>query len=314
MRNTDAIIDVVMGGPGREAEVSRLSGNAVAAALGRLGYDVATIDCQGRLDPSRLRPDSLVINLIHGTYGEDGALQAELDALGRDYLGSTAEVSSLCMDKAATKRVLEKAGLPVCQGFEISNVIPPAALAMTTALVVKPACDGSSVGLEYVANGKELPAAIDRCKAASGALRVLVEERLMGAEYTVGVIADRQGGLKALPPIRIVPLEKAYDYHAKYVSDETKYEIITTDPLRMRLCELGYKAAQACQIRDLVRVDIMDNGQGELRILEVNTLPGFTSHSLLPKAAAEAGMDFDALVGHLVSLVEMRSRQRKETR
>ena len=308
-------VDVVMGGPGREAAVSRNSGTAIAAALAGAGYDVHIIEIDDRLALGDLRDDSVVFNIVHGTYGEDGVLQAELDAAGRVYVGSDAAASALCMDKELTKVRLREHDLPVPWGYAFNpraltdprDIKPP----VFTGFVLKPQRDGSSVGLHLLPSLSFLLPALEEVVAEIGAVPMLLEERLTGDEYTVAIVEDESGQAQALPPIRIVPATDSYDYHAKYQADDTRYDIIDGEPAP-RLQALAVAAYQACGCRDFARVDLMAGGDGDLRILEVNTLPGFTSHSLVPKAAAAAGMDFATLCSRLVALAARRLSQQGE--
>ncbi len=297
------LVDVIMGGPGREAEVSRRSGTAIADALVRCGVDVARIDLTGRLESERLRAGAVVFNIVHGTYGEDGTLQAELDALGRSYVGSEAAVSRLCMDKRATKDRLTAQGIRVPWGAAVHLGTPfmPKDLKIPHLgpLVMKPACDGSSVGLRMIPNPSFILPACEELLAEVGAVPFLIEERLPGPEYTVAVI-DEDGGPRALPPLVINAASGVFDYEAKYNRADTQ-EIPVTDPvLAARLAAIGVAAHQACGCRDLSRTDVMATGDGDLAVLEINTLPGFTTASLTPKAAAAVGISFDELCVRLV--------------
>lgn len=297
------IVDVIMGGPGREAAVSRRSGAALAAALRQRGHDVAEVDLDGRLDPARLRPDAVVFNIVHGTYGEDGALQGELEALGRAYVGSDAAASRLCMDKGAAKAVLAKAGIRVPWGVEIHLGTPfrmtDFKLPHLGPLVLKPADDGSSVGLRMVPNpGHVLPACEELLREV-GPRRYLLEERLPGPEYTVAVI-DGDDGPRALPPIAIQAASGVFDYQAKYHRDDTREAPVEDAALAARLAAIAVAAHRACGCRDLSRSDLMRTADGDYAVLELNTLPGFTQASLTPKAAAAAGIPFDELAERLV--------------
>lgn len=297
------LVDVIMGGPGREAEVSRRSGTAIADALARSGVDVARVDLAGRLQPERLRTGAVVFNIVHGTYGEDGTLQAELDALGRSYVGSDAAVSRLCMDKRATKERLTAKGIRVPWGAAVHLGTPfsPKDLKIPHLgpVVMKPACDGSSMGLRMLANPSFILPACEELLAEVGAVPFLIEERLPGPEYTVAVI-DEDGGSRALPPLVISAASGVFDYEAKYHRADTQ-EVPVTDPvLAARLAAIGVASHQACGCRDLSRTDVMATGDGELAVLEINTLPGFTTASLTPKAAAAAGISFDELCVRLV--------------
>ncbi len=303
-------IDVILGGPGREADVSRKSGTAIAAALVRSGHDVLVIDLPGRLEPARLRDGAVVFNIVHGTYGEDGSLQAELDALGKSYVGSDAAVSALCMDKERTKEVLAKAGIRVPWGVAVDLGKPfttrDLKLPHHGPLVLKPRDDGSSVGLRMVPNPSFVLPAVEELLAEVGPRRYLIEERLPGPEYTCAVLDDGSGP-RALPPIQVIPAAGVYDYQAKYLKDDTRYEPVTDPALAERIGALAVATFRACGCRDVARADVMRTTDGDLAVLEVNTLPGFTDHSLTPKAAAAAGIGFDALCSLLAGRAAVRA-------
>lgn len=291
-------IDVISGGPGREASVSRISGEAVARALRSRDHDVQDIVLEGELDPSRLRSSAVAFNIIHGTYGEDGTLQALFEARGVPFIGSTAAVSRLCMDKAATKQRLATSGIRVPWGVEVNLGTPfkptDFKLPHFGPLVMKPADDGSSVGLRMIANPSFLLPTAEELLRDVGARRYLIEERLPGPEYTVAVI-DEDGGPRALPPILIQP-KGVFDFHAKYHAKDTVEEPIPEGPLSKRLGELAVAAHRSCGCRDVSRTDIMRTADDDYAVLEINTLPGMTGASLLPKAAAAAGIPFAMLV------------------
>jgi D-alanine-D-alanine ligase len=296
-------IDIIMGGPGREAAVSRRSGAALAAALRRRGHDVAEIDLAGRLEPARLRAGAVAFNIVHGTYGEDGQLQDELERLGVPFVGSDAAASRLCMDKAATKRVLAQAGIRVPWGVEIDLGTPfrmtDFKLPHLGALVLKPADDGSSVGLRMVPNpGHVLPACEELLREV-GRRRYLIEERLPGPEYTVAVV-DEDAGPRALPPLVISAAGGVFDYEAKYNRADTVEVPVEDAAVAAQLAAVAVAAHRACGCRDLSRTDLMRTADGGYAVLEINTLPGFTQASLTPKAAAAAGISFDELAERLV--------------
>lgn len=304
-------IDVIMGGPGREAAVSRRSGAAIAAGLSERGHDVQAVDLAGKLEAGRLRPGAVAFNIVHGTYGEDGVLQAELDALGVSYVGSTAAVSRLCMDKAATKAVLAKAGIRTPWGVSVDLGTP---FRMTDfklphfgALVLKPADDGSSVGLRMVPNPGHVLPAVEELLATVGPRRYLIEERLPGPEYTVAVI-EGDDGPTALPPLTISAVSGVFDYEAKYHRADTVEVPVADGALAAKLAALAVATHQACGCRDLSRTDIMATIDGDLAVLEINTLPGFTTASLTPKAAAAAGISFAELVERLAARAQARMR------
>ena len=246
----------------------------------------------------------MAFNIIHGTYGEDGILQAELEARGITFVGSSAAVSRLCMDKAATKEVLGKSGLRTPWGVVINL---GTAFRMTDfklphfgGLVLKPADDGSSVGLRLVPNPSFVLPAVEELLAEVGARRYLMEECLPGPEYTVAVI-DGDRGPVALPPLVINAASGVFDYEAKYNRADTVEVPVADAALAARLAGLAVRAHRACGCRDLSRTDIMATADGDLAILEINTLPGFTEASLTPKAAAAAGISFDELVERLAA-------------
>lgn len=309
--STARAVDVVCGGPGREAAVSRTSGAAIVAGLQAQGVDVVGVDCDGELDLDRLRPDSVVFNIIHGTYGEDGTLQQHLADAGRVFVGSDAAASRTCMDKVVTKRLAAEAGVPVPWGKAIDPRHPadPALLKVPHGgpLVLKPACDGSSVGLHLLPSVSFLLPAIEETVRDLGPVPLVVEERLPGPEYTVGIIDEPDGSQRVLQPLSIIPAgEDAYDYEAKYVRNDTRYEFVEDETLATVMQDHARTVYQACGCRDLARVDFIADHDGRPTLLEVNTLPGFTDHSLLPKAAARAGLDFAALCQHLVTVAATR--------
>ena len=297
------LVDVLMGGPGRESAVSRRSGTAIAAGLTRRGHDVVAIDLADHLDPTALRPGAVVFNIVHGTYGEDGRLQAELDALGRSYVGSDARVSALCMDKEKTKEVLRTAGIRVPWGVAIHLGSPfqlrDLKLPHFGPLVLKPRADGSSVGLRMVANPSFILPTCEELIREVGAIGYLLEERLPGPEYTVPVLGDDVDAV-ALPPLAIKPADGLFDYEAKYHRSDTDERPVADPVLAARLAALAVAAHRAAGCRDLSRTDLMRTADGDYAVLEINTLPGFTDASLVPKAAAAAGISFDELVERLV--------------
>lgn len=302
-------VDVIMGGPGREAVISRRSGTAIADALRRRGHEVKIIDVAQRLDVHELRADAVAFNIIHGTYGEDGTLQAELDQAGITYVGSDAAVSRLCMDKGLTKARLTEHKLRVPWGvrLDLRQPFSPKDLKVPhhAGLVLKPACDGSSVGLKIIANPSFILPAIEEILGELGPVPYLLEERLPGPEYTVAVV-DLGDGSQALPPLAIRAVDGVFDFDAKYQRADTMETPVTDAALAKRLADLGLAAHYACGCRDLSRCDIMRTADGDLALLEINTLPGFTTASLVPKAAAAAGILFDEFVERVVQRAAVR--------
>ena len=287
-------VGVLYGGTSSEREISLLSGQAIYAALENLGINAVAIDAQDDVLQQLIhhKLDHLFIAL-HGPGGEDGTVQGALEYLQLPYTGSGVLASALAMDKQRCKQLWKGIGLPTCD-FIILNEDTD----WNTALVdlggkamVKPASEGSSIGMRPVENADQLKNAW--LHAASFDSVVIAEPLLEGEEYTVAVL-----GNKALPSIRIRSEEIFYDYKAKYFSDETSY-----------FCPSGLSEAREEEIRQLSldafnslgcigwgRVDLMVDRQGNFQLLEVNTVPGMTSHSLVPMAAAASGIDFDQLV------------------
>lgn len=296
-------IDLVMGGPGPEADISRASARHIAPVLSDLGHDVQLIDVDQTLDFKRLRPNSVVFNIIHGRYGEDGTLQAALEAVERTFIGSGSAASRLCMDKAATKDVLRAAGLPVPEGVVVAGDDPGTtaadALASADGLIIKPAGEGSSFGLRLVDDRSTVAEAIADARREVGPLTMLIEARLRGPEYSVTVLQGGEDQLMALTPVAI-SVADTYDFAAKYQRDDTSFAFVDDPDLVAALNDLARRAFSACGCRDLARVDIMADGGGRLHVLEINTLPGFTDHSLVPMAAVHDGLGLPFLLEHLV--------------
>jgi D-alanine-D-alanine ligase len=310
MSNIPILVDVIMGGPGGEAAVSRRSGAAIAASLQQLGYHVMTHDVQERLDIQRLRPGALIFNIIHGTYGEDGQLQTELERAGFHFVGSDAQVSQLCMNKAKTKERFQAHGLRVPWGvtLDLRQPFSPRDIKIPhhAGLVLKPASDGSSVGLKMIANPSFILPAIEEILRERGPVPYLLEERLPGPEYTVAVL-EGENGPEALPPLHIASATGVFDFAAKYERADTSEIGVQDVELATRLKAIGLAAHKACGCRDISRCDIMRTADGELALLEINTLPGFTDQSLVPKAAALAGISFAGVVDRLIRRVAARA-------
>ncbi len=291
------IITVLRGGPSAEREVSLRSGAAVARALRELGHQVHEVDpVPGNL---QLPPDTEVVFLaLHGTYGEDGGVQLELDRMGIPYTGTGAAGSRTAFDKVATKQRCLDAQVPTARfvvfdsptaGWPSAAWVPP--------VVLKPVRQGSSVGLQFVDALEQFPSALAESMRYDS--EVLMEERITGRETTVGILAGT-----ALPVVEVRPRAGAYDYTNKYTAGRTEYlcpapfdAVVTA-----RIQEAALGAFRAVDGRDYARVDVMVRPNGDPVVLEVNTLPGMTETSLLPKAAAAAGWSFAELCDRMVSL------------
>ena len=287
-------VAVFMGGNSAEREVSLKSGQAVLSALQSAGVDAVGMDVRGSLlqavqDPAFDR----VFIALHGRGGEDGTLQAILEQAGLPYTGSKVLASSLAMDKLRTKYVFAGTGLPTPAFRSMTSADEAAAIvaALGLPLSVKPAHEGSSIGIRKVRSVDELAEAYGVAAAMDDL--VLVEKWIEGPEFTVSVLQDR-----ALPAIGLSTDHDFYDYDAKYLADDTRYRIpcglAPEDELRLQ--QLALEAFRVVGCRAWGRVDIMQDAEGEFWLLEVNTVPGMTDHSLVPMAARAAGISFEELV------------------
>lgn len=295
-------VAVLMGGTSSEREVSLDSGRNVLEALRARGIDAFAVDGiaalveavrggqEGRVDR--------VFNILHGNKGggEDGVLQGLLEALGVPCTGSNVLGTALSMDKIRTKQVWLSAGLPTPRYRRIvkGDDVHAAARALGLPVFIKPSCEGSSVGLSRVLDDSDLDEAVALAARYPG--EMLMEQLVEGDELTVAILAS--GGVHhALPSIRIVPKGQWYDYHAKYVADDTQYlcpGLDGADEIEIR--RLALDAFEAAGCGGWGRVDVMrDRASGRMYLLEVNTAPGMTSHSLVPKAAREVGIGFEEL-------------------
>jgi D-alanine-D-alanine ligase len=284
---------VLMGGPGSEREVSLRSGAAVARAFRGAGYRVSEVDVKG---PDFELPDGsdLCINMIHGTFGEDGQIQAILDRRGVAYTGEGESASRIAFDKLASKELFVRAGVPTPR----SEVIAPGAKpTLALPIVVKAPREGSSVGVHLVREAGQLEAALADC--ANLDPEILIEELVEGRELTVGVVGDR-----AMAVVEIRPHEGFYDYAHKYTKGASEYfcPAPLDEATTRRVQETALAAHRALGLEVYSRVDILLRADGELFVLEANTIPGMTETSLLPKAAAAVGIDFLALCEEIARL------------
>ena len=288
-------VAVLMGGTSAEREVSLDSGRNVLDALRARGVDAHAVDgIPALLDALVGKRFDRVFNILHGNKGggEDGTLQGLLDAMGVPYTGSGVLGSALSMDKIRTKQVWLSLGLstPGYARLPKGADVHAAAHALGLPVIVKPSSEGSSVGVSRVFDDAGLEAAVELARRYPGEL--LMERMIVGGEYTVGILGD-----VALPTIRIVPAGEYYDYHAKYVAEDTQYVCPGLDDAAaeaaMRALALAAFRAAGCS--GWGRVDVMRDRDGNDHLLEVNTAPGMTSHSLVPKAAREVGLSFEDL-------------------
>lgn len=295
MSDERAIV-VLCGAVSPEREVSLRSGRAAAGALpGSRLVELERNALPDWLDGAR----HVVLPLIHGDYGEDGQVQAELDARGIAFAGCTAAASRLCIDKVATKQVMRRAGVPAVPEVAFAGDAKPTAAALIAQLgpqvVLKPADKGSSVGLHVVAGEAAVAAALAQVPATG---RWMAERRLHGRELSLGLLDGQALGL-----VEIVPRQGVYDYRSKYTPGSSEY--LYPAPVEPALTERIQAAAEAlfraCGCRDFARADLFLEPDGRFYFLEINTLPGMTETSLLPKSASCRGLDFPTLVRRMVA-------------
>ncbi|MFW5409534.1 D-alanine--D-alanine ligase [Pectobacterium brasiliense] len=300
-------VAVLLGGTSAEREVSLLSGQAVLAGLKEAGINAHAVDTRD-VSVTTLKEEGFtkVFIALHGRGGEDGTLQGVLEFLGLPYTGSGVMASALTMDKLRTKQVWQAVGLPVSPYVALdrrqySETAANALLAKFThlglPLIVKPSREGSSVGMSKVNTLSELPAALEEAFRHDD--DILIEKWLSGPEYTVAILGD-----DVLPSIRIQPAGTFYDYEAKYLSDDTQYFCPSglPDDEEQALAGLAMAAYRAVGCSGWGRVDFMLDSDGAFYLLEVNTSPGMTSHSLVPMAARQRGLTFSQLVVQILEL------------
>jgi D-alanine-D-alanine ligase len=299
MKNLNVI--VMLGGPSAEREVSLRSGAAVAKALGSLGHRVTELDPKNGAFELPKNCD-VVFLVLHGTYGEDGQIQRQFEKLGVTYTGCDSEASRIAFDKVLTKEKCIEAGVPTAKYAVVKSAQAPCPKELAPPLVVKPVRQGSSVGLQFVERPANWNNAI--AEALKFDSEVLVEEKIVGRETTVGVLDG-----KPLPIVEVRPRAGNYDYKNKYTSGATEYfcpaDFDPATTKRIQTAALG--AFQAIGGRDYARVDVMVRPDGSPIVLEVNTLPGMTETSLLPKAAAAAGLSYAQLCQRMVDLALRRN-------
>jgi len=297
-------IAVLLGGTSAEREVSLNSGNAVLVALRKQGYDAHPIDPK-TFPVATLKEQGFdrVFNILHGRGGEDGTMQGLLEQIGLPYTGCGGMAAALTMGKMRTKMLWKAFGLPVAEMEIVTtenriNLNPMAVVKkLGLPLMVKPSLEGSSVGLTKVKAVEELESAVDF--ALKFDRIVLIEEWLAGDEFTVPVLDG-----EVLPSIKIVPEGEFYDYDAKYISDNTQYFCPAglTEEREQELRRLVKQAYDVVGCRGWSRIDVMADAEGKFRLVEVNTNPGMTSHSLFPKSAATVGYSFEQLVEKILEL------------
>lgn len=287
-------VAVLFGGTSAEREVSLKSGNAVLSALQAAGVDAFGIDVGddflARLNSEKIDRAFIV---LHGRGGEDGSMQGLLECAGIPYTGSGILASALAMDKLRTKQVWHSLGLPTPRHAVLTSQADceVAATELGFPLIVKPAHEGSSIGMAKVESVEALIAAWQ--DAARYDSQVLVEQWIAGPEFTIAVLRG-----EVLPPIGLGTPHTFYDYDAKYLADDTQYRIPCglSAEKEAELKELTARACEAVGTQGWARADVMQDASGQFWLLEVNTVPGMTDHSLVPMAARAAGLDFQQLV------------------
>ncbi|HHT9109717.1 MAG TPA: D-alanine--D-alanine ligase [Candidatus Brocadiaceae bacterium] len=311
---------VLMGGISSEREISLRSGNAVANALINAGFNVTRIDVKDKkIEELGCVDVDVAFIALHGCFGEDGGVQQLLESKGILYTGSGVKASKLAMDKLETKQRFIEAGLKTpdyitAMQFQEFAEIEASVRKFSLPVIIKPTKNGSSIGISVVRDMENLRTSLKNAFEVEH--EVLIERYIQGREFTVGILDD-----KALPIIEIKPATEFFNYEAKYKDDRTKYLVV--EPalekeedagtgsssvgflpplLYCKSQQLAVNAHRALDCRGFSRVDLMMDDRGEFYLLEVNTIPGFTEKSLLPKAAKAAGMTFPELCEKIVEL------------
>lgn len=284
---------VLMGGQSPEREISLLSGQAVSQSLQNLGVNFEVLDvADDAIDRIReINPD-LALNMLHGQGGEDGVIQGVLEMLGIPYTGSGVLASALAMDKVKSKLIWREAGLKTAEFVILQpNTHWEDVIDRLGKVVVKPVNGGSSLGISIVEDVEKLQAEFEN--ASRFDQHVMAEQCIEGPEYSTGIIGD-----ELFPTIRLETDREFFDYEAKYIDSATRIICpvdLANDALQ-KLEKLVSDAYKSLGCKGLARVDIMEDGNGEYYLLELNTIPGMTSHSFIPTAASRVGIDFDELV------------------
>lgn len=329
-------VAVLMGGRSSEREISLRTGHGVAEALRELGHDTTSVDgADGAVLPpgeeegaarpideilalpvsamlsaiqsDAVREADVVFVALHGTYGEDGTVQAALELAGKVYTGSGVLASAIAMDKAMSKRVFEREAIPTPHWLLVEPGVPASAIQIRDLgglpLVVKPNAEGSTVGLTIVRHPSEIDAALEKAALHGG--QILIEQFVEGRELTVAIVGE-----EAFPIVEIEPKSGFYDYAAKYTKGATKYTCPAEldKSLARHVRELAAEAAQALGCRGVSRVDLILDDGDEPHVLEVNTIPGMTPTSLVPMAAAAKGLTYPQLVARILDLALAESR------
>ena len=293
------VVGVLMGGVSGEAAISRATGTAITEALNGLGYHAIAIEYNPRNVISQLKENNVEVVFIalHGKYGEDGTIQSVLELEGIPYTGSGVSSSAITMDKIFSSRLFKQAGIRMANSLPVyfSDGIENVASSINSyfnkfPVVLKPACEGSTIGIEIVHTNEELIPALERAFAVEK--RLLAEAYLDGDEFTIPVFNG-----KAFPIIKICPYSGTYDFHSKYTKGATEYLVPApiSDTLAKEMEEMAVKGYKAAECSGVVRFDIRTSADGTPYMLEANSIPGMTSTSLVPKSEAVLGIDFPQL-------------------
>ncbi len=304
LRKRACKVGVLMKGPSSEKKISLKSGRAVLKALRSFGVNAIPViiergDIKENIRLIRAKAIDVAFIALHGKFGEDGTVQKILGLMGIPYTGSGVKASRLAMDKAASRRIFKRSGLNVPKSKVIKSISGLAGITgnLKFPLVIKPATHGSSIGFSIIRSSAQLKKAVRY--AMKFDRRVILEEFIKGREVTVGILEE-----KALPIIEIIPKHSFFDYKSKYKKGLTKYIVPARIPAKIEK-EVKKHALMAHNLlgcKDFSRVDIIINEENKPYILEINTIPGFTELSLLPKAALHAGINFKNLCARLIEL------------
>ena len=302
-------IGILMGGVSSEREISLKSGNAVANAFKNMGYNTAAIDIKDNVCQTIKQAQiDIAFLVLHGGWGENGSIQGLLEIMGIPYTGCDVISSAIAMDKEATKKIFLYHGIPIPE-FKVLDKLTfekeLEAVKFSLPWVIKPACEGSSVGINILKTKNELKPALDSAFSYGG--KVIVEKYIRGKEVHIGILND-----KALGGVEVRPSVEFYSYEAKYTSGMTEYILPPEidEKTYKKTKEIALAAHKALGCRGATRVDTLVDDKGDVYVLEVNTIPGMTETSLLPKIAKSAGLDFPALIEEI--LREAIERNRKE--
>jgi len=293
-------IGILLGGVSAEHEVSLLSGQSVFDRINKKRFKPCKLlinkDGSFGFALQKLKSMDTVFIALHGKNGEDGKIQGFLETLDLSYTGPGVKASAICIDKYISKKIWKAQNLPVTATHIVQNL--KQCLNHEPPFVLKPRSEGSSVGISIVKKENDTKGAFEKAREFGD---VLLEKYIKGRELTVGVIGSNNG-LKTLPIVEIKPKTEFYDYEAKYKRDDTEYVVPAKLPknISTKITSIAVKACQTVGIKTFSRVDFLLDQQQEPYLLEINTIPGLTSHSLLPKAARAAGTNFKDLLTKMI--------------